>query len=817
MSNRIIKCEVQNEFIRGAGQVIGAAGSHDDVDLELTFSPMWDGTSKKIVWFDAVGENSVVTVLGTDLLVPGEDSVYRVPVPWEAKAVEGDMLLTIRGVHTENGVETRAVVAATASFRVLPAVWDPLAVESTDVTPSQADQLQQEIEDIKSDIVEAAKAADSAGAAAASATAAAGSASAAAESAATATTQASNAAGSASAAFDSAQTAKQYSGKPPIIQSGTWWTWNASEQKYEDTGGAARGQKGDKGETGDTGPQGETGQRGPRGPQGEAGPKGDTGETGAAGPRGLQGIQGPEGPRGAAGPQGEIGPQGPQGPAGPAGATGSRGPAGADGRSFTILGIYPTLLTLQTAHPTGEDGDAYAVGTADNNTVYLWDVDKASWTDVGPIQGPQGPQGETGAVGPQGPQGIQGTAGAPGPQGPEGPGLPAGGAAGQVPVKASAADYDTAWTDLPAPDLSAYAPKDSPVFTGSISMGRKSGTTVGSNSVAEGSDTTASGMYSHAEGFSTTANGYCSHAEGEFTSAEGNGSHAEGYYTTARVDYSHAEGDHTIANNHASHAGGRYNRPMDTGGSPINSVGDVMVIGNGIVNTATDIDYSNCFRVTYTGEVYGVGSFNTSGADYAEFFEWADGNPDAEDRVGRFVTLDGQKIRIASTGDYILGIVSGNPCIIGNGDEDWLGRWVHDEFDRFVKEYLEEDRTEIEAPEDEEARMALLADPEVRAEDGQYYRVTSRVVDYETPSWRLKANPDYDHTQKYVERKDRKEWDTVGMLGVLAVRDDGTCQVNGCCRCAEGGIATATETYSPGRTYRVIARVSDSVVKVVFR
>lgn len=238
-----------------------------------------------------------------------------------------------------------------------------------------------------------------------------------------------------------------------------------------------------------------------------------------------------------------------------------------------------------------------------------------------------------------------------------------------------------------------------------------------------------------------------------------------------------------------------------------------MVLGSGTRSSSR----SNCFRVTYAGAVYGVGSFHTTGADYAEFFEWADGNPDAEDRVGRFVTMDGPNIRTASPGDYLLGIVSGNPCIIGNGDEDWLGRWVHDEFDRFVKEYLEEDREEIEAPEDEEDRMRLLADPEIREEDGRYYRVTSRVVDHETPSWRLKANPDYDHTQAYVERKDRKEWDTVGMLGVLAVRDDGSCQVNGYCRCAEGGIATAAGTCIPGQTYRVLARVSDSVVKVVFR
>ena len=50
------------------------------------------------------------------------------------------------------------------------------------------------------------------------------------------------------------------------------------------------------------------------------------------------------------------------------------------------------------------------------------------------------------------------------------------------------------------------------------------------------------------------------------------------------------------------------------------------------------------------------------------------------------------------------------------------------------------------------------------------------------------------------------------MLGVLAVRDDGSCKVNGFCALAEGGIATASE-----KGYRVIKRVNDHIVKVIFR
>ena len=156
--------------------------------------------------------------------------------------------------------------------------------------------------------------------------------------------------------------------------------------------------------------------------------------------------------------------QGPQGP---------QGPQGEDGRSFVILGLYATLAQLQAAHPTGSAGDAYAVGTESDNSIYLWDVDDEAWTDIGPIMGPQGPQGiqgvqgptgpqgpqgetgETGATGPQGPAGEtgpQGPIGATGPQGPQGEtgaagvGVPAGGLFGRVLQKASSADYDTEWS-----------------------------------------------------------------------------------------------------------------------------------------------------------------------------------------------------------------------------------------------------------------------------------------------------------------------------------------------------------------------------------
>lgn len=50
-----------------------------------------------------------------------------------------------------------------------------------------------------------------------------------------------NAAQSATEAAESAQSAQEYSGKPPIIQNDTWWTWDADQGEYVDTGEAARG------------------------------------------------------------------------------------------------------------------------------------------------------------------------------------------------------------------------------------------------------------------------------------------------------------------------------------------------------------------------------------------------------------------------------------------------------------------------------------------------------------------------------------------------------------------------------------------------
>ena len=310
--------------------------------------------------------------------------------------------------------------------------------------------------------------------------------------------------------------------------------------------------------------------------------------------------------------------------------------------------------------------------------------------------------------------------------------------------------------------------------------------------VAEGGNTTASGNYSHAEGTSATASGTCSHAEGISTTASGAYSHAEGLGAEAKGEAAHAEGYHTTAAGYQMSIG--LSNTSKSGGSLVNtSNGSAFIIGNGISASYR----SNCFRVQYNGATYAAGSYNTSGADYAEYFEWLDGNTKKEDRAGLFVTLDGEKIRIATPDDdYILGIVSACPSIVGNAQDDqWGNMYEKDVFGREITE-------EIDVPD----KVIEMPDPE------NSERTITQVICEAHKEIVPKLNIEYDNTQKYIPRSERPEWNTIGMLGKLVTVDDGSCEVNGWCKVGKGGVATKSEKRTQ---FRVISRLDKNHIRVL--
>lgn len=214
---------------------------------------------------------------------------------------------------------------------------------------------------------------------------------------------------------------------------------------------------------------------------------------------------------------------------------------------------------------------------------------------------------------------------------------------------------------------------------------------------AEGAITTASGTGSHAEGWGCTASGYGSHAEGEYTEASGHGSHAEGTYTVASGFGSHAEGSNTFAFGAYSHTEGINTIANNIGIHIIGVNGSSRVddyswqLSGGITGSTTPGDgISAIIRTTTFGTPQPQGQmitdqFSIGSADYAEYFEWEDGNPNSEDRVGYFVQLDGEKISFAADTESVIGIVSGNPGVVGDTAElGWQGTNITDEFGRLM-------------------------------------------------------------------------------------------------------------------------------------
>lgn len=216
---------------------------------------------------------------------------------------------------------------------------------------------------------------------------------------------------------------------------------------------------------------------------------------------------------------------------------------------------------------------------------------------------------------------------------------------------------------------------------------------------------------------------------------------------------------------------GKFNSALT--GSELNAQhGDAFVVGNGTSNT----NRSNAFRVDMQGEVYCGSTYNTGGADFAEMYEWMDGNPNNEERRGRFITLDGNKIRFATKDDPIFGITSAAPCFVGNNHDEWYGRYERDVFGAIVYE-----------------KVTMATD------DGKLIE-----------TYQKKENPEY-KPGTFIPRSARKEWAFVGQLGQIVVCDDGTCEVNGYCSVTEDGYAKASE-----EGWRVLKRIDEGHVLVLF-
>jgi len=152
------------------------------------------------------------------------------------------------------------------------------------------------------------------------------------------------------------------------------------------------------------------------------------------------------------------------------------------------------------------------------------------------------------------------------------------------------------------------------------------------------------------------------------------------------------------------------------------------------------------WRIAGDGEFFGNGAFNTSGADYAEFFRNADG---IAHPVGRIVSRVGRAVTLGQPGKRPLSVVTANPSVIGNADAaGWAGRFRRSEFGEPIY----------------------------------------------TPDGERAVDPSYDHTKRHVPRSERPEEHTlVALLGqVLCAVGEGV-QADDYLTCGPDGLGVAAD------------------------
>lgn len=306
----------------------------------------------------------------------------------------------------------------------------------------------------------------------------------------------------------------------------------------------------------------------------------------------------------------------------------------------------------------------------------------------------------------------------------------------------------------------------------------------GDKSHCEGTHNKASGDESHCEGVWNEASGSSSHCEGNENKASGDQSHCEGYYNIASGNYSHAEGSETVANSLCSHTGGyqtiAYNDYMTAIGklnidnsSAVVSDNKIFVIGfgNGIEE---DPDERKDIFTVYNNGTCWANVFTTVNSDYAELFEVYDNNININDYKAKFISLIDDKVKIASSDDdYILGVYSSNPGILGNKTDNIIDSYLRDENNEIIyKEVLNDKNELIKVPE---------------------------------------------HNKNYV--KNNNLFIPVGLLGKLVVIDNGKCKVNSFCKVAKDGTAEPYNKSIDGDIphWKVMKRLNDTRIFILFK
>jgi hypothetical protein len=179
------------------------------------------------------------------------------------------------------------------------------------------------------------------------------------------------------------------------------------------------------------------------------------------------------------------------------------------------------------------------------------------------------------------------------------------------------------------------------------------------------------------------------------------------------------------------------------------------------ISVHADTD-TETFRVDGEGGVFANGAYYSNGSCYAEMFEWTDGNNRNEDRNGFTVTLNGNgKLRIASDGDKIVGVVVPDAAVVGNTAwNHWHKKYRNKTIKYNVVEWLEIETTKLKSfYKHSLSKDFALPDNAVEIQtDYNGNDLYKRALDH---TW--------DSSQEYTGREKRNSWAVVCILGSAPV------------------------------------------------
>ena len=143
--DRIINVKVGGNYLSKDNKNAGVRGEANVTKLRISFDEGWDNFAKSVTFWDARGANPVQRTLTTDLLenISENTRVYLVPIPAEPMTEAGTLTFVIDG-YTDGKVQR----SFADKLEVKDAPITDSAEEPADPTPTQAEQLQTQIDGI---------------------------------------------------------------------------------------------------------------------------------------------------------------------------------------------------------------------------------------------------------------------------------------------------------------------------------------------------------------------------------------------------------------------------------------------------------------------------------------------------------------------------------------------------------------------------------------------------------------------------------------------------------------------------------------------